>query len=258
MGSGGAKPPSIGEIDMPRLILAASLMAAFIFAACGASTPPPRKPAVVTPPSPAPSIPVDPSTEPTAPPVVTPAPTVRPSPEPEPTAKPTPRPTAPAFNRAERYLIDGIMRGEGDCSPVRAGALPGDAIAGIDCDLIGSSVARVGYYLFENEAELLDAYFARMRAEGIALESGGCWDGEGESAYIPWDEADGVAPYRHGCFLNDEGYANFRATLPGSHVYVGLLGRSADMSALYEWAYFGNQDTPSHPTLWQQSFVYRP
>lgn len=30
------------------------------------------------------------------------------------------------------------------------------------------------------------------------------------------------------------------------------------MSALYEWAYFGNQDTPSHPTLWQQSCVYRP
>ena len=165
---------------MHKLVLAASLVAALVLAACGSATPPPSQ-AVVSPPpaSPAPSIPTDPATpepaDPTAePPVATPAPT--PKPTAKPTPKPTPRPTAPSFNRAERYLIDGIMRGESDCSPVRS-KLPARAIAGIDCDLVGSPVARVGYYLFRNEADLLDAYLARMEAEGIALESGGCLEG---------------------------------------------------------------------------------
>lgn len=249
---------------MNKLVLAASLMAALVLAACGASTPAPSQGAVSPPPaspvvpaSPAPSVPTDPATpepaDPTAEPVVTPAPTARPTP------KPTPRPTPVAFTRAERYLIDGIMRGEGDCSPVRSTGLPGGAIAGIDCDLVGSPVARVGYYLFKNEAGMLDAYFARMRAEGIALESGdGCVDREGETGYVPWDPNDGMGPYREGCFVNDEGYGNLRLTLPGAHVYVGLLGRTADMGVLSEWAFFGSTDTPSFPTLWQQDFAYRP
>ena len=245
---------------MHKLVLAASLVAALVLAACGSATPPPSQ-AVVSPPpaSPAPSIPTEPATpepaDPTAePPVATPAPT--PKPTAKPTPKPTPRPTAPSFNRAERYLIGGIMRGEGDCSPVRS-KLPARAIAGIDCDLVGSPAARVGYYLFKSQADMLHHYFARMEAEGIALESGGCWEGEGEASYIPYPEGE-IAPYRQGCFVNDEGYGNYRLTLPGAHVYVGLLGRSKDMSALYEWAFYGNHDTPSYPTLWHQDFVYRP
>ena len=248
---------------MHKLVLAASLIAALVLAACGASTPAPSQPAVVppsaspvVPASPAPSVPTDPSPEPadpTAKPVVTPAPTARPTP------KPTPRPTPVAFNKAEKYLIGGIMRGESDCSPVRSTKLPAGAIAGIDCDLVGSPVARAGYYLFKSEAGMLDAYFARMRAEGIATESGdGCFNREGESAYVPWDPADGMGPYRKGCFVNDAGYGNLRLTLPGAHVYVGLLGRTADMGALSEWAFHGNHDTPSFPTLWQQDFAYRP
>ena len=241
---------------MHKLVLAASLMAALVLAACGSATPPPSQ-AVVSPPpaSLAPSAPTDPATpepaDPTAePPVATPAPTARPTP------KPTPRPTAPSFSRAERYLIEGIMRGESDCSPMRSG-LPARAIAGIDCDLVGSPAARMGYYLFKNEADMLNAYLARMDAEGIALESGGCLDGEGEGAYIPW-AGDDIAPYRQGCFVNDEGYGNLRLTLPGAHVYVGLLGRSANMRSLDDWAWFGNEDVPGTPTLWQQDFVYRP
>jgi hypothetical protein len=248
--------PPIGVIDMPKLVLAASLMAAFVLVACSTPTPPPSEAAVSPPPSapsvsappasPVPSAPAEPS------PVPTPDPTVRPTP------KPTPLPTEPSFNRAERYLVDGIMRGEGDCSPVRSG-LPPKAIGGIDCDLIGSPVARIGYYLFRSEADTLDAYFARMRAEGIGLESGdGCLEREGDNAYIPWDPADGIAPYRYGCFINDEGYANYRITLPGANVYIGLLGRTADFRVLDEWAFLGSVDTPGSPTLWAQSSVYRP
>jgi len=248
---------------MHKLVLAASLVAALVLAACGSSTPPPSQ-AVVSPPpaSPAPSVPTDPATpepaDPTAkPPVATPAPT--PEPTAKPTPKPTPRPTNPPFNRAERYLIGGIERGEGDCSPVRSTRLPAGAIAGVDCDLIGSPVARAGYYLFENDEDMLDAYFARMRAEGVSLESGdGCFKRKGESAYIPWDEADGIAPYRHGCFVNDAGYGNYRVTLPGAHIYIGLLGRTAAMGTLEDWAFLGSMDTPGFPTLWREGFEYRP
>lgn len=251
------KPPPIGELAMTKLVFAASLVAALVLSACGASTPPPSQPAVVPPPaSPVPSIPAVPSTpeppDPTAePPVATPAPTVRPTP------KPTPRPTAPSFSRAERYLIDGIMRGEGDCSPVRSSALPGRAIAGIDCDLDATPVARMGFYLFRNEVDMLDVYLARMEKEGIQLETGGCLNGEAENSYIPW-AGDDISPYREGCFVNDDGYANYRATLPGFHVYVGLLGRTPYGTPLADWAWFGNEDTPGNPTLWQQDFVYRP
>ena len=229
---------------MPKLVLAASLLVALILAACGGSTSAPSQPAVSAPPvSQAPSSP-EPSSAPT------PAPTA------DPTPAPTPRPTSVAFSRAERYLIDGILRGESDCSPVRAG-LPDRAVAGIDCDLVGSPAARVGYYLFENDADMLDAYIARMRAEGVALDSGDCREGEGESAFIPWGD-EGIAPDRTGCFINDAGYANYRITLGGPHVYIGLLGRTADIRALEDWAWFGSTDTPGNPTLWYQSVEFRP
>jgi hypothetical protein len=230
---------------VPRLVLAISLVAAFVLVACGASTPAPSQ-AVVSPPpvSPAPASPTAES------PVVTPAPTVRPTP------KPTPRPTAAPFSKAEQYLVDGIVGGEGDCSPVRSG-LPGLAIAGIDCDLVGTPVARMGFYMFKNDDDMLDAYMARMSVENLVIDSGACAPGEGEGAYIPYADNE-TAPDRHACFLNDQGYGNYRATLSGYHVYLGLLGRTADMRSLEDWAWFGNQDTPGNPTLWHQSVAYRP
>ena len=254
---------------MSKLVLAASLLAALVLVACGAPTPPPSQPADVPPSAlPVPPVPVtpatpeptdpwtDPSPDPSAePPAPTPAPTVRPTTNPT----PKPRPTAPTFTRAERYLIDGIMRGESDCAPVRSSRLPADAIAGIDCDVVGSPVARVGYYLFGTDADMLDAYLARIKAEGIQLESGtACQDGdeESESAYIPW-AGDDIAPYRHACFINGEGYGNYRVTVPGAHVYIGLLGRTDDMRSLEAWAFFGSVDTPGFPTLWSPPFEYR-
>ena len=48
--------------------------------------------------------------------------------------------------------------------------------------------------------------------------------------------------------MNDDGYANYRATLPGSHVYIGILGRGDDMVALEDFAWLGSQDAPGpHP-----------
>jgi hypothetical protein len=88
-----------------------------------------------------------------------------------------------------------------------------------------------------------------MKAEGIELDSGGnCRQGEGEGAYVP-GEYDWMNPYRAGCFVNAEGYANYRFTT-GDRVYVGILGRTADMGVLEDFAWLGNRDTPGNPTLW--------
>jgi hypothetical protein len=239
-----------------KLVLAASLVAVFILAACGGSTTAPSQAVVSPSPSvqPAPDSPA-PSTPAESP---TPAPTVSPVATPAPTVKPTPQPTAkPTFTRAERYLIDGIMRGEGECRPVRGADLPGLAIVGIDCTLVGTPVARAGYYLFKNDDDMLDAYMARVTVENLVVDSGACVPGEGEGAYIPAPENE-FSPDRHACYVNDQGYGNYRATLPGVHVYVGLLGRTKDMRSLEDWAWIGNQDTPGNPTLWQQDHVYKP
>lgn len=220
---------------MHRIVLAAALAAVFVVAACGATTsssPSPSAPSGQTPgPSePAPATPTpDPSGAPTSP---------------APSDEPSEAPVTPTDD--EQDLIDGVLRGAIDCEPVRDD-LPTGAIAGIECAADDPAVARVGFYRFADEAAMLEAYVARMADEGITLESGGCIDGEGEGSYVPFE---GTSPYRDGCFINDEGYANYRATLPGANVYVGILGRSGDMAALSDFAWVGSQDTPGNPTLW--------
>ena len=242
---------AFGVNAMNKSVLAAAMVVVVILAACGAS--------------PAPSASAVPSAalsqgavSPT--PTFQPSPSASPSAEPSATLVPTPGPTAQptpvAFSRAEQYLIDGIMRGESDCSPVRGDGLPGLAIAGIDCALVGTPVARMGFYLFRNDEDMLDAYMARVSVENLVVDSGACVPGEGESAYIPAGEE--FSPDRHACYVNDQGYGNYRATLPGVHVYMGLLGRSKDMRSLEDWAWLGNQDVPGGPTLWQQDHAYRP
>ena len=128
-----------------------------------------------------------------------------------------------------------------DCEPVRD-KLPKDAVAGIECLGKDWFVARVGYYLFENDEEMLEHYFARMQAEGVTLDEGSCFDGEGEGAYIPGDEE--VAS-RQGCFITAQGVANYRLTLPGAHVYIGIVGHNIDTIELEDFAFLGNRDTPA-------------
>ena len=59
-----------------------------------------------------------------------------------------------------------------------------------------------------------------------------------------------MIPSRSGCFIDGDGIAIYRATLPGSHVSINIRGLSADMRVLEDFAWFGNQDTPGSPTLW--------
>ena len=120
-------------------------------------------------------------------------------------------------------------------------------MAGIECDSTDPAVARVGFYAFANDEDMLATYLARMQAEGVVVESGSCNEGESEHAYIP---DDGFAQDRAGCFLNGDGFANYRYTISGNHVYVGLLGKSNNLAALESFAWKGNQDMPGMPTLW--------
>ncbi len=206
---------------MSRFLLAASLVAALAVAACGAAAESSLTGAFGERrwvPRPEPS-------------VSPPAPTPRPDASAPPPASPEPPAEHPEdFTVAERYLLDGVLRGVTDCAPAGGSdEMPGSAIAGIECASPDSAVFRIGFYLFENDADMLDAYLPSMKARGRGLDSGGCCDGEGEGAYTP---GEGILPHRDGCFINDEGIANYRATLPGFHVSIGIYGRSGDTRAL--------------------------
>ncbi len=151
----------------------------------------------------------------------------------------------------EAYLRAGIRPdATTDCAPRRED-LPARAIAGVECRGDQPAVERVGFYLFASEADLLATYFERLDAEGIGVASGGCFGGEeGEGSYHP-EEFEGTGPNRDGCFINDAGRANYRATLSDALVYMGVLGASGDIQALYKWAWLGNLDTPGGPTIWR-------
>lgn len=221
------------------VVLAMSVLAMIVIAGCNATAVYPAASPVVR-------------ASPSVPAAATPAPSFSASPS------PTGAPPAAApiegladFTPAERYLLDGVLRGATSCQPA-AGSdeMPRQAIAGIDCNSSDRSVARIGFYLFTGDQEMLAAYMLQMKAVGITLESGSCDDEGGEHSYAPGVD---VIVERVGCFLDDEDRANYHALLPGVHVYIGIRGKSADMRALEDFAWFGNQDTPGNPTLWSES-----
>jgi hypothetical protein len=237
---------------MSRLILALTILAVALVACPPAAMAPSPTPIPSQPPATASPSPVASPAESPAP--TAPSPTPRPSAEPSATPAPvvTPRPTAEpiTFTKAERHLVDGIQRNALDCRPVRQ-ELPPKAYAGVECRSDDPAVARMGFYLFHTDEDMLDAYYARVRGEGLRIGSGACADGrEGESAFIP-GEPDDVLVDRHACFLNDQGFANYRVTMSGG-LYVGLLGRSTNMVALEDFAWRGSVDVPGFPTIWSE------
>ena len=49
---------------------------------------------------------------------------------------------------------------------------PKAALAGIECDSPDPAVARVGFYVFADGEDMINAYLSRMEAEGVALDFG--------------------------------------------------------------------------------------
>jgi hypothetical protein len=241
-------PADIGATAMRTFVLAASFVAVFAIAGCqsGPVQPVPSPSGAAGVPTASPPAPATPGPSVTARPSE-PAPTAQP-PAPVATPKPKPKPIKPTFNADEKYLMGGILRGAKDCVPVRDD-LPARSRAGIECASDDRAVSRVGFYLFDRDEDMIAAYIARMTREGVELESGdACRLREGEEAYVPWEPGE-IAPMRAGCFINAQGYANYRVTT-GYGVYIGILGRNDDMGALADFAFRGSQDVPAFPTLW--------
>jgi len=76
---------------------------------------------------------------------------------------------------------------------------------------------------------------------GVNPRTGDCLAGiPGDSSwpkYLPDEDEDlGYRAERSGCFLDQRGIANVRLTCYGS-LYVGILGKNADIAGLYKWAW---------------------
>jgi hypothetical protein len=188
----------------------------------------------------------------------------------------TPAPPDSSLSEFEASLRSFLREDAGvDCAARREGLPPG-ATAGIECtpgtepwpdegwDEVPYGVAeRVGAYMFPGAAEAALAYLERMTEAGVPLRQDGCSDGrEGDTSYVPGDGERGtgedhwVVEYRGeffnadrlGCFVNENGVANVRVTCSDG-VYVGVLGRDADVSMLYEWTIqYPPYRTPDIPT----------
>jgi hypothetical protein len=156
------------------------------------------------------------------------------------TPRATPRPT-PSFSKAERLILQ-LLRADArvGCVPKRAG-LPARAIAGVECHFDTALVTLVGVYRFRSEDDAVTTYLERLAEYGVRPRTGNCRSGtSGDSSwpgYLP-DRADdgGLSPYRSGCFRNEHGLANVRLTCYGG-IYMGVVGKSADLAALYKWAW---------------------
>ena len=167
------------------------------------------------------------------------------------TQVPTSSPTQLVRLTQEERFLALVLRGDaaGNCQPRRNG-LPRRAVVGIECVIASKVIDRVGVYGFNYDDEAAAVtYLERMDTYGALGATGDCLAGSPQDG--PYNETpDGVliedgdqveyqgaiyAEWRFGCFLNEYGIANFRATC-GSGTMVGVLGRDADLAAISRWA----------------------
>ena len=203
--AGPTPPPSLGEATSPGAVLTAE-------PASATSTPPPT-----------------------------------PSHEVPSTAQP--RPTKLQMRLEEQFLLH-VLRDDvaQHCEPRRSG-LPARATAAIECAVDAPFVDSVGVYGFDLPAAAALAYLERMNGEGSLGADGDClsgtpgdssWDGPEGSEDNAWQVTYGERVYsaaRVGCFLNEHGMANVRATCDDA--YIGVLGTTADIAQLTKWVLQG-------------------
>jgi hypothetical protein len=135
-----------------------------------------------------------------------------------------------------------------NCAPRRVD-LPEGALRGIECRPNDPLVSRVGIYQFKSDIEAAHAYMTRMASYGVDVNAGDCnKDVPGETAWTPGDgegniddpgvfnwENSVLSPERSGCFRDENGSANVRATC--GDTYIGILGTGKDLSDLHDWAW---------------------
>jgi hypothetical protein len=194
---------------------------------------------------------VSPLAAPVATPVTSPVATSSAVPSPSPAATPipsdAPTPTPVSMTADERALVT-LLRVDvrTACAPRRTD-LPPQATAGIECAIDDALVDRVGAYSFIEAsgdipgAAARDAYLARMASYRVAPNTGDCATGKPGDRSWPTNTMDvgedgGLGENRSGCFLDEDRHANVRLTCYGP-LYVGVVGKSADLAALYRWAW---------------------
>lgn len=235
-------------------VLATLLLVGCAAAPAATTSPPPSASPSVTP-LPLPSSTASPSPAPTPPSTEPPTAMATPTANPSKPAGPTGTPFT--LTTGEQFMLDTYF-GVGDCSPMRA-ELPRNVNEAIECVVDDGLVDRVGLYgeeLAPREGpEDEGLYVDRMAEYGIALQSGDCAAGiPGDSSWLPIDPPSAEAFFRIGCFVNENNHANVRLTCPiplpfdvtpTPHLYIGVLGQTADVAALYEWT-MGDEEWREH------------
>ena len=222
---------------LPAVLVIAAACSTIAPSATPSAEPSSSSPSPTAPASDAPQATPQPTQQPTTPPaspVVTPSPTDVP---------------APSMTPDEESLLRALrLDAANDCVPRRAD-LPAGSLYGIECRPDDPLVARVGIYWFPSVNEAAYAYMTRMASYGVDVNAGDC--GREIPGDAPWtsgdhegsDEDPGVfnwensvlSPNRSGCFHDENGSANVRATC--GNVYVGILGSGTDLSDLHDWAW---------------------
>jgi len=217
----------------------AAVAIGLLIAACSSTPTTPLATASPAPPAAPSAVPATPTPSST-PAVTSPAPSAKPSPS------ATPAPVA--FTAAEKRLVQALRADSRiNCAPRRTDPPP-LAVAGIECRLDTALVDRVGVYGFEGHLDAsgkevgtaLEAYLDRLDQAGVQPHRGNCAaTTAGDSSwpnYLP-DEGDdgGLRAERSGCFV-DAGMANVRLTCYDD-IYMGVLGKTADVKALYAWSW---------------------
>lgn len=176
---------------------------------------------------------------------------------------PNDEPPVPSWKSGTGSVEAQLLATVRDDAKVACGAtkvLPSGAIAASECHANTALVALVGVYGFGSPDDALNAYRVRLTAEGIQLRTGDCSAGHpGDDVWTPGDGSwgpGGVEPDREGCFTDASGHANILA-LCGNGAYIGIVGKTADIAALDEWAgrfpakalKAGRVSTPSPPGI---------
>ena len=167
-------------------------------------------------------------------------------------ATPLSEPTA-----VEEDLLYGVRRDAAvDCHPERDG-LPANALGAVTCFPANDLATRVTLVRWQTEAQLLEAYFGALAANGVGPQSGDCVaKGAGEAGYWSGDDHGVEVTGRQGCFS----VANemvVLVTLPPT-VLAEVHGRAEAADSLNGWVWIGNLDVPGSPTIWNEEGPINP
>ena len=131
--------------------------------------------------------------------------------------------TAPV--EPEAALIHGARLDlQGKCVTLRTD-LPAGALGAIECTPASDVAARASMVVFDTQAQLLDAYWANVEAQGIEPRTNGgrCEPGvASEGGYVPGDGHPGLEPVERGaCWIDADGYGPLRRDPAAVHPAAG-------------------------------------